>query len=90
MVLTLLAYAPVEVDLWLEMKAYFERENYTSEMLKSPATGDEEVDEGHLEEFRHWQTELIEVEPATVEWLVPASDTGEYAEWLRAQAREQA
>ena len=90
MVLTLLAYAPVEVELWPEMKAYFEREKYTSEMLKSPVTGDAEVDEGQLEEFRHWQTTLIEVEPATIGWLVPASDTGEYAEWLRAKAREQA
>ena len=90
MVLTLLAYAPVEVDLWPEMEAYFEREKYTSEMLKNPVTGDAEVDEGQLEEFRYWQTELIEVEPATIGWLVPASDTGEYAEWLRAKAREQA
>lgn len=90
MVTTLLAYAPVEVDLWPEMEAYFERENYTSGMLKNPDTGDEEIDEGQLEEFRHWQTELIEVEPATIGWLVPASDTGEYAEWLRAQAHKQA
>jgi len=86
MLLTLLSNAPMGVELWPELAAYFIKEDYTADMLKAPLTGDEHADEAEEEEYDDWASTVVAWEPSAADWLAPESDTSGRAKDLRAQA----